>query len=45
MPQLTFLAQMDAIFAKFIDIFQLPERPVLLGSEHDKSPLKKREHD
>ena len=27
-----------ATFAKFIEIFQLPERPVLLGSTHGKPP-------
>jgi len=27
----------QSTFAKFIEIFQLPERPVLLGSDHSKS--------
>jgi GMP synthase (glutamine-hydrolysing) len=29
-------------FSKFIDIFQLPERPMILGSEHGRPPKGKR---
>lgn len=32
-------------FKKFIEIFQLPERPVLLGSDHAKSPNRRHGHD
>ncbi|NJL26144.1 MAG: hypothetical protein HC902_13920 [Calothrix sp. SM1_5_4] len=28
----------ESCFAGFIEIFQLPERPVLLGSDHAKPP-------
>lgn len=35
----------ERTFARFIEIFQLPERPVLLGSEHGQGPVRKRSRD